>query len=123
MTVQECYEAFGGDYQEVVSRLRTDERIQRFLQKVVDDGSYQLLLDSIASGNVDEAFRAAHTLKGVCANLSITKFGQSSSALTEVLRDLSHEGKPFTDEVQTLLEPVKADYELTIGCIKQLLNQ
>ena len=123
MTVQECYAAFDGDYQEVVSRLRTDERIQRFLQKVVEDGSYQLLIDSIASGNVDEAFRAAHTLKGVCANLSITKFGQSSSALTEVLRDLSHAGKPLTDEVFALLEPVKEDYALTVGAIKQLINQ
>ena len=120
MTVQECYEAFGGDYQEVISRLRTDERITRFLLRVVDDGSYQLLIDSIATGNVDEAFRAAHTLKGVCANLSITKFGNSSSALTEVLRDLSHAGKPLTDEVYTLLEPVKEDYALTINAIKQL---
>ena len=120
MTVQECYEAFGGDYQEVVSRLRTDERIARFLLRVVDDGSYQLLIDSIASGNVDEAFRAAHTLKGVCANLSITRFGNSSSALTEILRDLSHAGKPFTDEVYSLLEPVKEDYALTINAIKQL---
>ena len=120
MTVQECYEAFGGDYQEVISRLRTDERIARFLLRVVDDGSYQLLIDSIASGNVDEAFRAAHTLKGVCANLSITRFGNSSSALTEILRDLSHAGKPFTDEVYSLLEPVKEDYALTINAIKQL---
>lgn len=120
MTVQECYEAFGGDYQEVVSRLRTDERIAKFLLRVVDDGSYQLLIDSIASGNVDEAFRAAHTLKGVCANLSITRFGNSSSALTEILRDLSHAGKPFTDEVYSLLEPVKEDYALTINAIKQL---
>ena len=116
MTVQECYEAFGGDYQEVVSRLRTDERIARFLLRVVDDGSYQLLLDSIASGNMDEAFRAAHTLKGVCMNLSITKFAQSSSALTELLR----EKRELTDEVQALLQQVKEDYELTIGSIKQL---
>ena len=116
MTVQECYEAFGGDYQEVVSRLRTDERIARFLQKVVDDGSYQLLCDSIATGNMDEAFRAAHTLKGVCMNLSITKFAKSSSALTELLRDK----RELNDEVQALLKQVKEDYELTISCIKQL---
>ena len=52
MTVQECYEAFGGNYEEVFSRLRTDERITKFLSRVVTDGSYQLLCDSIASGNV-----------------------------------------------------------------------
>ena len=38
MTVQQCYEAFGGNYQDVISRLRTDERVARFLLKVVDDG-------------------------------------------------------------------------------------
>ena len=116
MTVQECYEAFGGNYQEVVSRLRTDERIARFLQKVVDDGSYQLLVDSIATNNVDEAFRAAHTLKGVCGNLSITRFGESSSALCEYLR----EKRIIDDTVQSMFQKVKEDYELTISSIKQL---
>ena len=116
MTIKECYEAFGGNYDEVVSRLRTDERIARFLQKVVDDGSYKLLCDSIETGNVDEAFRAAHTLKGVCGNLSITRFGESSSALTEFLR----EKRVINDEMQPLLQKVKEDYELTISSIKQI---
>ena len=118
MTIQQCYEAFGGNYQEVISRLRADERVARFLQKVVDDGSYKLLIESIESGNGEEAFRAAHTLKGVCANLSITKLGESSSALTEALR-----GLVITDAVQPLLQQVKEDYQLTINCIKQLSNQ
>ena len=116
MTVKECYEAFGGNYDEVMSRLRTDERVARFLQKVVEDGSYKLLTDSIATNNVDEAFRAAHTLKGVCGNLSITKFGESSSALCEYLR----EKRVIDDAVMTMLEKVKADYELTINSIVQL---
>lgn len=116
MTVKECYEAFGGNYDEVISRLRTDERVARFLQKVVDDGSYKLLIDSIATNNVDEAFRAAHTLKGVCGNLSITKFGESSSALCEYLR----EKRVIDDAVLSMLEKVKVDYELTINSIKQL---
>ena len=116
MTVQECYEAFGGNYQEVISRLRTDERVAKFLQRVVDDGSYKLLCDSVAGGNVDEAFRAAHTLKGVCGNLSITKLGESSSELTEILR----EHRTLGDEIQPLLQRVKEDYELTINAIKGL---
>ena len=115
MTLQQCYQAFGGDYQEVLSRLRADERIARFLQKVVDDGSYALHVDSIAQGNGEEAFRAAHTLKGVCANLSITRLGESSSALTEALRD-----RVITDNVQPLLQRVTEDYNLTISSILQL---
>ena len=116
MTVQECYEAFGGNYEEVVSRLRTDDRIKRFLQMALNDGSYQLLIDSIATNNADEAFRAAHTLKGVCGNLSMTRFGESSSALCEYLR----EKRVIDDTVMSMLPKVKEDYELTINAIKQL---
>ena len=118
MTVQECYAAFGGNYDEVFSRLRTDDRIKRFLQMALNDASYQLLIDSIASGNVDEAFRAAHTLKGVCGNLSITRFGESSTALCEYLR----EKRVLDDKAMSMLPKVKEDYELTMNCIKQLLN-
>lgn len=116
MTIQQCYEAFGGNYQEVISRLRTDERVARFLQKVVDDGSYKLLCDSVVAGNAEEAFRAAHTLKGVCMNLSITRFAESASALTEALR----EKREITDDLQPLLQKVKEDYELTVNSILQL---
>ena len=116
MTIQQCYEAFGGNYTEVISRLRTDERVAKFLLRVVEDGSYKLLCDSVASGNVDEAFRAAHTLKGVCLNLSITRLGESSSALTEFLR----EKREINSDMQPLFQRVKEDYRLTIDSILQL---
>ena len=47
MTVRECYEAMGANYDEVFSRLRSDERIVRFLIKVAEDGSYALLCRSL----------------------------------------------------------------------------
>jgi len=34
MTIQECYAAIGGDYNDVASRLRTDERIAKFLFRI-----------------------------------------------------------------------------------------
>ncbi len=116
MTVQQCYEAFGGNYQDVISRLRTNERVARFLLKVVDDGSYKLLCESVEAGNVEDAFRAAHTLKGVCMNLSITRFAESATALTEALRGKTE----FGDGLQPLLQRVKEDYDLTVKCILQL---
>ena len=86
MTLQECYAALGGDYDEAMGRLRSEKLVQKFVLKFLNDGSYRLLCDSLASGDRDEAFRAAHTLKGVCQNLSLTKLGASSSALAETLR-------------------------------------
>lgn len=116
MTLTECYEKMGGDYAEVMSRLRTDERIQRFLLKVADDKSFDLLCESMAAKNMPEAFRAAHTLKGVCGNLSLTRLGRSSSALTEALRGREEYG----EDLEPLLSQVKADYELTVSCIRSL---
>ena len=61
MTVRECYEAMGADYEDVFGRLRKDERIQKFVLKLLNDKSYELLMNSMETGNMDEAFRAAHT--------------------------------------------------------------
>ena len=73
MTVKEVYSEVGGNYEDVISRLRTDERVARFLAKVASDGSFVLLEKSFSEKNTEEAFRAAHTIKGVCMNLSLTK--------------------------------------------------
>ena len=56
MTVKECYEIIGANYEEVESRLRTEERIKKFLLKVLNDKSYDLLCDSIKQKNMEEAF-------------------------------------------------------------------
>ena len=37
MTVKQCYEAMEANYEEVESRLRTEERIKKFLLKVLND--------------------------------------------------------------------------------------
>lgn len=116
MTVKECYEAMEGSYDEIVGRLRTDERIAKFLRRVAEDGSYALLVNSFAENNIAEAFRAAHTLKGVCMNLSLTRFGKSASDLTEALRGKAEFGADAAD----LLEKVKTDYALTVKCISEL---
>ena len=49
MTVKECYEEMGASYDEVFGRLRTDERIAKFLRRVADDKSMELLESSIAT--------------------------------------------------------------------------
>lgn len=116
MTVKECYEAMGADYDGVFSRLRTDERIKKFLLKVLDDKSYDLLLSSLESKNMEDAFRAAHTLKGISQNLSITRLYSSSSELSEALRDRQDHG----DEINPILKRVNDDYFHVTECIKSL---
>ena len=107
MTLKECYAALGGDFDEVMGRLRSERLVQKFVLKFLNDGSYQLLLDSLAAGDREEAFRAAHTIKGVCANLAFNELLESSEGLTEALRD----GKPAQPGEEELLARVKADYD------------
>ena len=112
MTLQECYIALGGDYQEVRGRLPSDKFIQKFILKFLDDKSYELLLSSFANGEYEEAFRAAHTIKGMCQNLGFNTLQESSSQLTEALRS------GLTPEAGPLLDRVKQDYERTAAAIR-----
>ena len=114
MTLQECYAAMGGSYDEVIGRLRSEKLVQKFVLKFLNDGSYQLLQDSLAAGDREEAFRSAHTIKGVCANLGFDALLASSEALTEALRD----GKPPQPGEDELVARVKADYERTAQAIR-----
>ena len=112
MTLQECYTAMGGDYNDVLGRLRSERLIQKFVLKFAADGSYALLCGSMKEQNYGEAFRAAHTIKGVCQNLSLTKLLASSSQLSEALRN------GYTPEADALLQQVEADYQQTVSAIR-----
>jgi len=114
MTLKECYAALGGDYDEVLSRLRSDRLVQKFVLKFLDDGSYELLCASSEAGDREEAFRAAHTMKGVCANLAFSELLASSEALTEALRG----GMPPKPEEETLVARVKEDYQRACQAIQ-----
>ena len=114
MTLQECYAAMGGDYEGVMGRLRSERMVQKFVLKFLADGSYDLLLSSAAAADWQEAFRAAHTIKGVCQNLGFTALMSSSSRLTEALRS------GVTPEAPALAKEVAADYERTAAALKEL---
>lgn len=86
MTVKECYEQMGADYESVLGRLRSEVLIKKFAKKFLDDGSFQSLKDNLAQRNGEEAFRAAHTLKGVCQNLGFDNLYKPSFDITEKLR-------------------------------------
>ena len=86
MTVKECYECLGADYEDVSCRLRSEERILKFLKMVLKDTSFKDLCDAMEEQDYEKAFRAVHTLKGVLLNLGLTVQGRYAAALTEALR-------------------------------------
>ena len=116
MTVQELYEKIGGSYETVKSQMLKDDLIHRFVLKFLNDKSYSYLADAVNSQNYEEAFKAAHTLKGVTLNLSFKKLSNSVCELTEFLRNKNNEqvDKPACDELMKL---VTIDYNEVVNAI------
>lgn len=115
MGLKECYQRIGGNYEDAVGRLYSEKLVRKFVLKFLNDPSFGLLEKSLDEKNYEEAFRAAHTIKGVCQNLSFTRLQDSSSALTEALRSGC-----WTPEVPGLMQRVTADYQETVSAIKIL---
>ena len=114
MTIQECYEKIGEDYQEILSRFGSEAMVKRFAISFLNDPSFEQLKEGLEENDGEKAFRAAHTLKGICLNLSFDKL---SSELTEKLRGHSTEG------TEPLFEAVKEKYESMIETIRELQNE
>jgi histidine phosphotransfer protein HptB len=111
MTVKECYEKMGEDYTDVLGRLGNEKIIARFAKKFPQDKSYGEIITSVQTRNVEDAFRAAHTLKGVSLNLGFLRMYEISAALTEIFRGGSFEG---TEEWMQRLEE---RYDNIVECI------
>ena len=114
MSVKECYEEINGDYEGVFGRFRGDERIKKFAVKFLADGSYDSLCKTLEAAEYKDAFRAAHTLKGVSQNLGFTGLQVASEKLTEILRNRPEDYTP------SMLDEVKAEYEKTFAAIQRL---
>lgn len=114
MTLIECYEIIG-DYDDAVKRLVREELVERFLLQFPKDKSYEDLCRAMKEGDYQTAFRAAHTIKGVCLNLSLTMLADSIGALTEALR-----GMEKNENALLLFEKVTGDYKQTIEAIRKL---
>ena len=119
MTIQECYQQLGGDFAQVEKRLLSANLVKKFIAKFLDDGSFSELCLAMKEGQLEKAFRAAHTLKGVSANLSLTRLLSSASQLAELLRA---EAETIPADADLLFEEVKKDYELTVSVIRAYLD-
>ena len=63
---------------------------------------------------MDEAFRAAHTLKGITQNLGFSQLSPLAIEITEILRQGTMDG---TD---ALFPQLKEKYDMTVACIKEV---
>ncbi len=117
MTIKECYIKLGGDYDDVYARLQSESLIERFMKKFLEDKSMDSLKQAVMNEQIEDAFKAAHTLKGVSGNLSYTQLQKAVSDLTEQLRPcdvLADKG---------LYNEVERQYDLVTSTIRDYFEQ
>ena len=117
MDVKECYKKMDGDYEKAVRLMGNDERIIKYLKIFQRDANFDSLCNAIKQNDLKTAFCAAHTLKGIALNLSLTSLANSTIELTEILRS----GMP-NEGIVSLLQNTKKTYALILECINALQN-
>ena len=108
--------AWGVDWDDVLGRfMGNEDLIAKFMIKFLSDKNMGELTKDLEEGNVTEAFKAVHALKGVSANLGLKGMLGNVCELTEILRAGSMDGyeeyynaiKPKYDELVTILNKFK----------------
>ena len=114
MTVKECYEQMGSDYESVLGRMGSEAMIKRFALKFLQDPSFNNLKENLEKNDGEEAFRAAHTLKGVCLNLGFDELYEVSAEITEKLRGKETAGS------EDMFQKVEEKYQINTIIMNQV---
>ena len=117
MTVKEFYAAIGGNYNDALQRLMNDALVYRFLMKFPADKSFEQLKTALDNQDVEAAFSAAHTLKGVTLNLAFDRLAKASVVLTDALRAENREAYSF-DDFGTMFADVEKEYAAVCAALE-----
>lgn len=110
MLTIETLRAFGADPEEGVSRCMGNEGFYlRMVRLGYADANFEALSAAVERNDLDAAFEAAHALKGVLANLSLTSVCEPVSALTEQLRRREQgDYRPQVEQILSLRDALRA---------------
>ena len=102
------------DVNDALNRIGGNEGLYKKLLTRFIEGNYlDAICDAINKGDIEESARAAHTLKGVSANLSLVK-------IQSISLDLEHSFKDGSDH-SAKLEELKQVYGVTLEKIAEIL--
>lgn len=105
-------EGMGMDVNNTVSRFMGKEELYlKFLSKFKTDQSVANIQQYISEQNVEEAFKSAHTLKGVAANLGLDPIAQYASDIVELFRGKTQFSEVDTDRLDVLNGELKTTHE------------
>ena len=115
--VRENLEGIGVDVGHTLNRyLGREELFFKFLRKFLDDKSYEELCQAAKQREYQEAFKYAHTLKGISANLGLGQLYDVAYKLTEELRTAPYEEEEI---IESMLQ-IQRVYNQLVEVIKQL---
>ncbi|MCQ2523967.1 MAG: Hpt domain-containing protein [Lachnospiraceae bacterium] len=107
--------SLGVNIEETLERFVGNEGLYfRCLGKFIDDNNYSLLKEAIGNNDAENAFEAAHALKGVSANLGLSLLYKEVAQITEVFRARS------MDYDESNLSKIDEEYKKTIDTLKSL---
>ena len=87
MITVNALQQFGADTAQGLGRCMNNEAFYlRLVNMGLDDASFSKLEEAVKNGDKKTAFEAAHALKGVLGNLSLTPLYTPVSEMTELLR-------------------------------------
>ena len=82
----ECFAAYGADHRDTMARfLGSASLYLRFLDMLPQDDNLRKLGAALADGDLERAFLAAHTLKGVAGNLSFKDLYECAALVSDAL--------------------------------------
>ena len=119
---KEIFAAYGVDYDATLRRFAgTIALYLRVLGMLPNDKSLEKLGAAIDSGDLDSAFEAAHTLKGVAGNLGLAPMFEAVHTIVEPLRarEKRSDYVQLYTTVQTEYQKVQAFVE-TLNSIRQI---
>lgn len=122
MTPKELYEQIGGDYDAAVRTLMNDMLISRFIVKVLDDKSFENLMNAAEAFDPNGLFEASHAMKGVYANLGLMNLSNAASEITEEFRPGAVR-KLSDDEVRQKIAALKTMYETAVDGIRRFAQE
>ena len=106
-------EAAGIDTAQALERMMGSEALlERLLDRFLEDRNFPSLAAALECGDADGAVQAAHTLKGVCGNLSMNGLYRLFTRQVELLRegDLTR--------ARAMMEEIAAGYHAVAGAIR-----
>ena len=87
MITIEQLEEFGVDTKEGLTRCMNNQNFYfKMLKMGLNNDQFEKLESALAANNIEDAFEAAHALKGVLGNLALTPIYKPLAEMTEMLR-------------------------------------